>query len=146
MDDTTDKGYARLTARSRQLRRDATPAERHLWQFLKARQLGGVRFNRQFPIGPFIGDFVSREHRLVIEFDGGHHATSVEYDRRRTQFLNEQGYTVIRFWNADVLDTIERVIARIGQALADMPSPDPSRKREGSLWSPTRSRGRDASC
>jgi very-short-patch-repair endonuclease len=141
--DNKDKGYTRPTARSRQLLRDATPAERHLWQHLRARQLGGVRFNRQFPIGPFICDFASREHRLVIELDGGHHATAVAYDERRTRFLTEQGYTVIRFWNADVLDHIEGVLARIEAMLADMPSPGPSRSREGSLWSPARSRGRD---
>ena len=142
----TDKGYSRPTARSRRLRRDATPAERHLWQHIRARQLGEVRFNRQFPIGPFICDFVSRECRLVIELDGGQHALAAEYDQRRTRFLNEQGFTVIRFWNADVLDNVEGVLARIGRTLADMPSPGPSRQREGSLWSPARSRGRDPSC
>jgi very-short-patch-repair endonuclease len=142
LDDTTDKGYTRPTTRSRQLRRDATPAERHLWQHIRTRQLGEARFNRQFPVGPFICDFVSREHRLVIELDGGQHASAVEYDQRRTRFLNEQGYTVIRFWNADVLDNIESVLARISDVLADMPSPRPSPRREGSLWSPARSRGR----
>jgi very-short-patch-repair endonuclease len=143
LDDTTDKGYTRPTTRSRQLRRDATPAERHLWQHIRARQLCEVRFNRQFPVGPFICDFVSRERRLVIELDGGQHALALEYDRRRTRFLNEQGYTVIRFWNADVLDNIEAVLARIELALAAMPSPGPSRRREASLWSPARSRGQN---
>ncbi|EJL23220.1 endonuclease domain-containing protein [Novosphingobium sp. AP12] len=142
MEDTTDNGYSRPTARSRQLRRDATPAERQLWQHIRARQLREVRFNRQFPVGPFICDFVSREHRLVIELDGGQHASATDYDRRRTRFLNEQGYTVIRFWNSDVLDNIEGVLARIADILADMPSPSPSRRREGSLWGPARSRGR----
>ena len=130
-----DKGYARPTQRSRELRRNATEAERKLWPHLSARKLRGVRFNRQFPIGPFICDFASRERRLVIEIDGGHHAFSTEYDARRTAFLNGQGYKVVRFWNNEVLDNLDGVLAVIGRALDNMPSPGPSRRREGSLWS-----------
>jgi very-short-patch-repair endonuclease len=96
--------------------------------------LRGVRFNRQFPVGQFIVDFASREKRLVIEIDGGQHAKNADYDARRTRFLNAQGYRVIRFWNSEVLDNLEGVIEVIGQALDDMPSPNPSRRREGSLW------------
>ena len=129
-----DKGYSRPTLRSRELRNNATDAERKLWPHLSARKLRGVRFNRQFPVGQFICDFVSREKRLVIEIDGGHHATNVEYDSRRTQFLNSQGYVVLRFWNNDVIDNLDGVLMMIGEALDNRPSPDPSRKREGSLW------------
>jgi very-short-patch-repair endonuclease len=131
-----DKGYRRPTARSRQLRNNATEAERKLWHELSARKLAGVRFNRQFPIGQFICDFVSREVRLVIEIDGSQHALAAEYDARRTRFLQAQGYRVIRFWNNEVLENIEGVLAVIRQVLDNMPSPSPSRKREGSLWSP----------
>ena len=129
-----DKAYSRPTLRSRELRNNATDAERKLWPHLSARKLRGVRFNRQFPVGQFICDFVSREKRLVIEIDGGHHATNVEYDSRRTQFLNSQGYVVLRFWNNDVIDNLDGVLMMIGEALDNRPSPDPSRKREGSLW------------
>ena len=129
-----DRGYSRPTRRSRELRVNATEAERKLWPHLSARKFKGVRFNRQFPIGQFICDFVSRETRLVIEIDGGQHATNVDYDQRRTRFLEAQGYHVIRFWNAEVLDNIEGVLAVIGKALDDMPSPSPSRRREGSFW------------
>jgi very-short-patch-repair endonuclease len=137
-----DKGYSRPTARSRELRQNATPAERKLWQHIRNRQLGGVRFNSQFPIGQFICDFVSRGHRLVIEIDGGQHAAACEYDLRRTRFLSAQGYRVIRFWNSDVLDNIDGVLSVILRELDNMPSPGPSRKREGSLWCPNAGKGR----
>jgi very-short-patch-repair endonuclease len=136
-----DKGYTRPTERSRQLRNNATEAERKLWPYLSARKLRGIRFNRQFPIGQFICDFVSHEKRLVIELDGGQHAVDKDYDIRRTKFLEAQGYVVVRFWNNEVLDNVEGVLFTIGQALDNRPSPDPSRKREGSLWSPARPRG-----
>jgi len=126
-----DKGYRRPTARSRELRLNATEAERKLWTQLSARKIAGVRFNRQFPVGPFICDFVSRSAKLVIEVDGGQHAVDVEKDQARTAYLEAQGFRVIRFWNNDVLDRIEGVVGEIEGVLADRPSPNPSRKREG---------------
>ncbi|PQM26923.1 hypothetical protein CVO77_18285 [Sphingopyxis lindanitolerans] len=126
-----DKGYKRPTARSRELRLNATDAERKLWAQISARKIAGVRFNRQFPIGPFICDFVSRSAKLVIEVDGGQHAVDVEKDEARTAYLEARGYRVIRFWNNDVLERIEGVVSEIERVLADTPSPDPSRKREG---------------
>ena len=126
-----DKGYKRPTMRSRELRLNATDAERKLWAQLSARKVAGVRFNRHFPIGPLICDFVSRTAKLVIEVDGGQHAVDVEKDEARTAYLQSQGYQVIRFWNNDVLERIEGVVGEIERALADMPSPNPSRKREG---------------
>jgi very-short-patch-repair endonuclease len=128
-----DKGYKRPTARSRELRLNATQAERRLWTQLSARKVAGVRFNRQFPIGPFICDFVSRSAKLVIEVDGGHHAVDVAKDEARSAYLKARGYRVIRFWNNDVLERIEGVVAEIERVLSDMPSPDPSRKREGDV-------------
>ena len=127
-----DKGYKRPTARSRELRLNATDAERKLWTQLSARKLAGIRFNRQFPIGPFICDFVSRTAKLVIEVDGGQHAVDVAKDEARTAYLETRGYRVIRFWNNDVLERIEGVVSEIERVLADMPTPNPSRKREGS--------------
>ena len=130
----SDKGYARPTARSRELRQTATEAECKLWQQISARKLQGVRFNRQFPVGQYICDFVSRERKLIIELDGGQHAIAVEYDAKRTRFLETQGYRVIRFWNNEVMENIDGVLQVIGQTLDNMPSPGPSRRREGSLW------------
>ena len=126
-----DKGYKRPTARSRELRLNATEAERKLWAQLSARKIASVRFNRQFPIGPFICDFVSRSAKLVIEVDGGQHAVDVEKDQARTSYLEAQGYRVIRFWNNDVLERIEGVIGEIERVLADMAPPKPTRKRVG---------------
>ena len=130
----TDKGSTRPTARSRELRANPTEPERLLWQYLRSRRCGGVRFNRQFPVGPFICDFAARTPRLIVELDGETHARAETQagDNARTAYLHAQGYTVIRFWNRDVMANVEGVVARIEQTLADMPSPHPSRRREGS--------------
>jgi len=127
----SDKGYARPTMRSRELRANATDAERALWARLRARQVAGIRFNSQFPIGPFICDFVSRAAKLVIEVNGGQHDWNAGADRSRTRFLEERGFSVLRFWNNEVLENIEGVVTIIERALMDRPSPNPSRKREG---------------
>ncbi|MFC3697322.1 MAG: endonuclease domain-containing protein [Pseudomonadota bacterium] len=125
-----DKGYARPTARARALRNNATDAERVLWQAISARKVSGIRFNRQVPVGPFICDFVARSIGLVIEVDGGQHEDAV--DAERTRYIEPQGFRVIRFWNNDVLGNLDGVIEDIMRVVADMPSPNPSRKREGS--------------
>ncbi len=140
---TNDKGYRRPTARSRELRQNPTEAERKLWLHLSARKLKGVRFNRQFPVGQFICDFVSRQRKLVIEIDGGQHACNSEYDAQRTRFLEAHGFSVIRFWNNEVMDNLDGVLDVIARTLDNMPSPSPSRRREGSLWArPLRSEDR----
>lgn len=126
-----DKAYSRPTARARELRSNATDAERLLWKHLSARKIAGVRFNRQVPIGQFICDFVSRSLRLVIEVDGGQH--SADTDASRTKFLEDSGFRVIRFWNHEVLANIDGVVAEIERVIRDMPSPNPSRIREGSI-------------
>lgn len=128
-----DKGYSRPTARSRELRAQATAAERYLWTALSARKVGNSRFNRQFPIGPYICDFVSRAAKLIIEVDGESHDQTIAYDMARTRFLAAEGYHVIRFSNADVMGNLDGVAKAIELALAD----SPSRKRAGSLWGPT---------
>ncbi|HVF94745.1 MAG TPA: endonuclease domain-containing protein [Sphingomonas sp.] len=127
----SDKGYKRPTARSRELRANMTDAERKLWSYLSARKVAGVRFNTQFPIGPFIGDFVSRGAKLVIEIDGGQHSSADHDDHERTRYMEVRGYRVIRFWNTDVLANIEGVVSEIERVLQDRPSPNPSREREG---------------
>ncbi len=101
--------------RARTLRHEQTDTERVLWGRLRARRLNGLRFRRQFPISPFITDFCCRECRLVIELDGGHHATAeaIARDRRRTRLIEERGYRVIRFWDNEVLTNIEGVIEAI---------------------------------
>ena len=98
---------------ARQLRRKATDAERLLWKHLRMRQLGAYKFRRQQPIGSYIVDFICFEQRLIIELDGGQHTDQVEYDGKRTAWLKERGYRVLRYWNHNVLKTIEVVMADI---------------------------------
>jgi very-short-patch-repair endonuclease len=96
-----------------------------LWRHLRNRQLEGVRFNRQVPVGPYICDFVARTAKLIVELDGSQHAEAADYDLARTRFLDARGYRVIRFWNNEVLQNIEGVVGAILQVLGDMPSPTP---------------------
>jgi len=87
-----------------------------LWLELKARRLGGHRFTRQFPIGPYFADFACRENWLVVEVDGSQHADS-SYDRRRDDFMRAQGYSILRIWNHDVLKHRASVCGTILAAL-----------------------------
>lgn len=129
-----DKAYDRQpTLRSRKLRNNPTAAEKRLWLILRNRQLCGIRFNRQVPIGPYICDFVARAPRLIIEVDGGQHAIDQASDSVRTDYLRAQGYSLIRFWNNEVLENIEGVAKVIERALIDRPSPNPSRKPGGEM-------------
>ena len=83
------------TERARSLRQQENPAEASIWLVLRNRQLGGFKFVRQLPIGPYYGDFVCRAERLVVEIDGSQHVES-EYDRRRDAFMAWKGYAVLR--------------------------------------------------
>src|SRR5688500_15127024 len=106
-----------LKARSRDLRRDPTPAERKLWfDFLSSHF---EKFSRQKPLGDYVADFYCARHRVVIEPDGDAHfsATGERYDERRTETLGLQGIRVIRFTNGEVLQQFEGVCARIEELL-----------------------------
>ncbi|MBA2467262.1 MAG: endonuclease domain-containing protein [Sphingomonas sp.] len=134
-------GYDKSTlAKAKRLRRDPTDAERKLWSVLRSSQLRGATFRRQQPIGPFIADFVCQEHRLIIEADGGQHQKSAA-DVRRTSFLEERGYRVMRFWNNDILSNLDGVAARIADAIS---TPHPARALRESP-SPSRGEGSGAS-
>ena len=111
--------YRKQIKRARELRHASTEAEKLLWQKLRARQLGGAKFRRQTPIGPYIVDFASFEHRLVVEIDGGQHNTPQgrQHDLRRTAWLESQGFRVLRFWNNQVLTNLEGVLERTLQEL-----------------------------
>jgi very-short-patch-repair endonuclease len=104
--------------RARRLRREQTEAERFLWSRLRARQLSGAKFRRQCPIGPFIADFCCLEGHLIIELDGGQHASEVEKDEARSDFLRKQGYEVLRFWDHEVFLETEVVLQMIADLLA----------------------------
>ncbi len=110
---------------ARGLRREMTDAERSLWQHLRRRQLGGLKFRRQHPIGRYIVDFVCVEVGLVIEVDGGQHGVQQSYDESRTAWLEQRGYRVLRFWNNDVLthsEDVRETIWREVQQCARPPS------------------------
>src|SRR6185312_2896328 len=87
---------------ARHLRHALTDVDRDLCQLLRSRQLSNTKFRRQVPIGPWIADFVSFEHRLIVEADGSQHAESTR-DQQRDRDLKERGFRTLRFWNNDIL-------------------------------------------
>ena len=100
--------------RSRELRQPQTPAETTLWQYLRNRNLG-YKFRRQHPIAQFIVDFYCADAKLCIELDGSQHfePDQAEYDKARTEYLEELGYTVIRFTNDNIRYDIQAVADEI---------------------------------
>ena len=115
------------TLSARRLRRDATGVERILWRALREAQFG-LKFRRQHPIGRRIADFACPSRKLVIEFDGGQHGDGA--DSTRTAELVARGWRVIRFWNHEVLQNLDGVLAAIDAALeAPPPLPDPLRPK-----------------
>ncbi|MGK9053843.1 endonuclease domain-containing protein [Neorhizobium petrolearium] len=100
------------TTRARSLRQSDNDAEARLWSELRGRRLNGFKFVRQFPIGPYFADFACRETRLVIEVDGSQHADN-RYDRERDRFMNADGWSIVRFWNVDVLIDLAPVLETI---------------------------------
>jgi very-short-patch-repair endonuclease len=121
----------RNSLRAQQLRREAPPAERMLWRHLSARKLGGYKFSRQIQIGPFYGDLVCRTMKLVIELDGFSHEFSSVTDEARTKYMVREGYRVMRFQNSEIFSNVDGVLTAILEELKTMPSPNPSRLREG---------------
>ena len=109
---------------ARRLRRDQTDAERVLWVRLRDRRLNGLKFKRQVPVDKYIADFFCAEARLIVELDGGQHATRDESNR--TAILEAMGYLVLRFWNNDVLKNIDGVLEEIQRAITTTPTPNPS--------------------
>lgn len=110
-----------LLARAKRLRVEQTVIEQRLWYYLRAHRFMGLKFKRQKPIGRYIVDFVCMEHRLIIEIDGGQHAEQSRYDQARDDWLRSEGYTVLRFWNNEVLLQMESVLERIRNEV--FPSP-----------------------
>ena len=125
---------------ARRLRNQPTSAEQRLWFLLRAGQLNGCKFRRQAALGPYIVDFICFAQRLIVELDGPQHleAAATEHDARRTAWLVQRGYRVIRFRNHEIDDDVHRVVDAIRQALEvttptplQPPSPTlPSRGRE----------------
>ena len=97
------------------LRNNATAPETILWLRLKGKQIEGLKFRRQYGVGPYVLDFYCTELRLGIELDGEVHNTyeAEEYDKMRTQFLNENQITVLRYKNEVVYQNVEAIIEDI---------------------------------
>ena len=100
---------------SKQLRKNSTEPEKILWHYLRNRRFFGYKFRRQFTVGNYIVDFICLEKNLVIELDGREHLESdaLEYDKKRTEFLNNRGLRVLRFYNTDIFNNIDSVLERI---------------------------------
>lgn len=112
-------------SKARQLRRNPTDVERLLWQRLRFWQVDDYKFRRQQPLGNCIVDFVFAK-RLIVELDAGQHAEQTNYDAERDAWLCHQGFTVLRFWNNDVLKNIEGVMELIVKSLQGTPYLNPS--------------------
>ncbi len=105
------------TTQAKSLRRNPTEAEKALWLHLRANRLDGHHFRRQSPVGDYITDYLRARAKLVIEIDGGQHAIDADQDANRTAILQSRGYTVLRFWNHDVLGNTEGVVEEIRRTL-----------------------------
>jgi len=116
---------------AKNLRKRSTDAENLLWRHLRVKQLEGLKFRRQQPIGNYIVDFVCFEKRVVIEVDGGQHTIEKERDNERDRWLKGQGFIVLRFWNNDVLKNINGVLEVIGVNCLNHPPLNPLPSREG---------------
>jgi very-short-patch-repair endonuclease len=111
-----------LLKKAKSLRSSQTESENKLWYHLRAHRFMGFKFKRQKPIGSYIVDFVCWEQKLVIELDGGQHAEQIEYDSRRTKYLENEGYKVLRFWNNQVMSELESVLEAISIEIALSPT------------------------
>jgi very-short-patch-repair endonuclease len=100
---------------SRELRQVETEAEKALWKLLRNKKLNGLKFRRQHPLSNYIADFYCHEKRLVIELDGAVHdiKENAEYDNVRTYQLKQDGISVVRFRNEEVMNDIENVIKKV---------------------------------
>ncbi|MBO9670394.1 MAG: endonuclease domain-containing protein [Sphingobium sp.] len=104
-----------ISPHAARLRQEMTDAEKIVWRHLRNRQLDGFKFRRQTTIGPFVVDFLCVERSLIVEIDGGQH--SEVRDAARTDYLDAQGYRIMRFWNHEVAEGLEGVLQTIAEAL-----------------------------
>src|SRR4030042_6949610 len=111
-----------LKHRRMELRRNQTDAEKLFWMRLRNRQFYGIKFFRQYSTGPYILDFYCPKLKLAIELDGGQHTheDNREYDAERSAYLKSQGIDVMRFWNHEVLQDTDSVLAMIAQKITPL--------------------------
>ena len=108
-----------LRANARRMRKDMTDAELKLWNELRAKRLMGLAFRRQMPIDRYIADFACPDHKIIIEVDGSQHGERLAEDAERTTHLNALGWTILRFWNDDVLRDIDAVCTHILRTMGE---------------------------
>jgi len=108
-----------LLKRCRELRTESTDAETRLWVCLRDRRLLGFKFRRQHALDKFIADFYCDEARLAVEVDGGQHdeQSQAVYDKKRSELLEAEGITVLRFWNNEVLQNLQGVLEAVAEAV-----------------------------
>jgi very-short-patch-repair endonuclease len=119
--------------RRRELRQQKIACERILWGKLRNRQLGGLKFKRQFSIDKYVADFYCANYKLIIEIDGATHSTDqeVQYDNVRQRYLESFGIIVKRFTNTEVKENLNLVLEDIlGACKTPSPQPSPGRERE----------------
>jgi adenine-specific DNA-methyltransferase len=116
---------------ARRLRKNLTDTEQFVWERVRRRQIGGFKFRRQAPVGPYIVDFACFERRLILELDGGQHAEQVLEDQERTRWLEAAGFRVVRFWDHEVFQDWDAIEEHLYQFLsAAPPVPPPQGGRE----------------
>lgn len=120
-----------MTSIAKILRKKSTDTENLLWRHLRAKQMEGLKFRRQEAIGKYIVDFACYEKRIVIEVDGGQHSMMENEDNTRDQWLKDEGFKVLRFWNNEVLTNIEGILEVIRGTCLDHPPLAPPIKGGG---------------
>ena len=116
-----------LKQRRQELRRNQTEAEKVIWAHLRNKQFYGMKFFRQYSIGPYILDFYCPTVKLAVELDGGQHSECEhrEYDYARSEYLKAQGIDVMRFWNHDVLLDMGSVLTKLTERVTPLCPPLP---------------------
>ena len=106
-----------FTPLSKTLRKKQTPWESKLWKHLRRKNIQGLKFKRQVPIGNYIVDFCCQSKKLIIELDGGQHMSNRFQDIERDRYLRTKGYNILRFWNNEVDSNLEGVLEKIYKSL-----------------------------
>ena len=109
----------KLTNTARKLRRTQTPWEIKIWRLLRGKQFSNYKFRRQFPIDKYVVDFCCLGKRLIIELDGGQHNEpgEIEKDRKRSEYLEGQGFKILRIWNPEIDNNLDGVGSKILEML-----------------------------
>lgn len=111
--------HPNFKSRRRKLRKEQTDAERKVWSILRRKQIGEVKFYRQYSVGPYIIDFYCPARRFAIELDGSQHgeASQRQYDEKRSEYLAQLGVQVMRFWDDEVMRNIAGVWQKIKEEI-----------------------------